>query len=54
MLITDFETVVPKYFNLEKGSAKSKEVASRIKEFYYGNEEITVDNKDIYYQVRIN
>lgn len=53
MMVKDFETVVPKCFNLEKGSEQSKEVAGKIKKFFYGDEEVTVANKDKYYQVCI-
>lgn len=50
-MVVDFETVVPTRFKFERGSEKSEEVARKIKEFYYGNEEVAVDNKDIYYRV---
>ncbi|GJQ76634.1 hypothetical protein Trydic_g15494 [Trypoxylus dichotomus] len=51
MMITDFESIIPKCFKVEKGSEKSKEIAEKIKKFYYGDQKITVENKDIYYQL---
>lgn len=33
----DFEEFVPLAFGLEKGSEKSKQIAQRIKQFYYGD-----------------
>ncbi|KRT84508.1 esterase [Oryctes borbonicus] len=51
MMITDFESIIPKCFNVERGSEKSKEIAEKIKRFYYGDQEITIENKDVYYQL---
>jgi carboxylesterase type B len=45
----DFESAVPNFLALERGSDMSKLIAQRIKEFYYGDEEPFTNNKDKYY-----
>ena len=45
-LISDFETEVPHDLKLEKGSQKSKEVASKIQKFYFGEEKPSEKNMD--------
>ncbi|KAJ3638223.1 hypothetical protein MTP99_001625 [Tenebrio molitor] len=47
--LTDFELAVPNFLNLERGSDISKLIARRIKEYYYGNEEPSTENKDTFY-----
>jgi carboxylesterase type B len=49
----DFESAVPNFLALERGSDMSKLIAQRIKEFYYGDEEPFTNNKDKYYLVNI-
>jgi carboxylesterase type B len=49
--LTDFELAVPNFLNLERGSDISKLIARRIKEYYYGNEEPSTENKDKFYLV---
>jgi len=34
---SDFERVIPRFLKLTPGSAKSKEVARRLREFYFQN-----------------
>lgn len=50
----DFEKTVPRELNLKYGSDASKNVARRIKEFYYGDEEPSLNCVDNYYLVSIN
>lgn len=40
----NLECEIPYELKLPKGSQKSRELADKIKKFYYGNEEITEDN----------
>lgn len=48
---TNFENVVPHHLNLELGSTKSKEIAERIKDFYYkGNNDLS--SIDIFYKLQ--
>lgn len=47
----NFEKSVPHTIQLPKGSPMSKEIARRIKEFYYGNEEPGPKNLDNYYKL---
>lgn len=47
----DFEKKIPREFNLKIGSAASKEVALRIRQFYFGKEEPSLETKDSYYLV---
>jgi carboxylesterase type B len=49
--LTDFELAVPNFLKLQRRSDMSKLIARRIKEFYYGNEEPSADNKDKFYLV---
>lgn len=35
----DNEVLVPKHFNLERGSPKNKEIGNKIKEFYFGDKD---------------
>ncbi|CAG2069048.1 unnamed protein product, partial [Timema podura] len=44
----DFERLVPLDLGLTKGSQKSKEVADKIKMFYFGNETLSFSSKDQY------
>lgn len=53
-LEADFESQVPYELDLEKGSDESKEIARRIKEFYYGDAEPTKENLANYLIVRLN
>ncbi|KAF2892582.1 hypothetical protein ILUMI_13585 [Ignelater luminosus] len=48
-LITDFERAVPYMLNMPKGSEMSKKVAERIKRYFYGDSEPSLDNIDQYY-----
>lgn len=50
-VITNFEDAVPYFLNVPNGSKKSKEIAQRIKQFYYGDEVPTLDNIDRFYIV---
>lgn len=43
-LEADFASQVPAELNLEEGSEEFEEVARRMKEFYYGDEEPTKEN----------
>nr|CAD7595051.1 unnamed protein product [Timema genevievae] len=44
----DFERLVPLDLGLTKGSQQSKEVADKIKMFYFGNETLSFSSKDQY------
>ncbi|RZC37636.1 COesterase and/or Abhydrolase 3 domain containing protein, partial [Asbolus verrucosus] len=48
--MTNFELAVPSFLKLQPGSDISKYVAQQIKEFYYGNKEPSVEDKDTFYQ----
>ncbi|GLV42339.1 alpha-Esterase-9 [Carabus blaptoides fortunei] len=50
-IFTDFETKVPVYFNIPKGSDLSKRIAQKIKEFYFDNCNPSVDNVDSIYKL---
>lgn len=50
-LITDFEDAVPYFLNVPRGSEKSRKIAHKIKEFYYGEENPNLENIDRYYVV---
>lgn len=52
-VITDFEESIPYTLKLAPGSDDSKKIARLIKEFYYGNEEPSLDNIDKYDDVSI-
>lgn len=52
-LFTDFETKIPYFFNIPKGSDLSKRIAKRIKEFYFKDNNPTMDNLEAYYLVGI-
>ncbi|XP_063922124.1 esterase B1-like isoform X2 [Zophobas morio] len=47
--ITNFELSVPHFLKIARGSELSKQLAEKIKLFYYGDEEPTTENKDKYY-----
>lgn len=46
MIITDFEDVIPHQFHLTKGSESSKEIVAKIKEFYFGNDSSSYEDKN--------
>lgn len=50
-VITEFEDAIPYFLNIPKGSDMVKKTAERIKRFYYGDEEPTLENVDRYYVV---
>ncbi|KAF5273123.1 hypothetical protein FQA39_LY07613 [Lamprigera yunnana] len=50
-VVKDFEGFIPYELNIERGSMQSKNIASKIKTFYYGSSESTEDNKNQYYQL---
>lgn len=52
-LEADFSSQVPSELNLEEGSVEFEEVARRMKEFYYGDEEPTKENIENFVTVRI-
>lgn len=47
----DFENFVPYSFELERGSEESKRIAQKIKEFYYGDKEPSLDTLPNYINV---
>lgn len=47
----NFEQLVPRDFNLERGSEKSKKIAQEIKEYYYGDKNPSLETLDIYVKV---
>lgn len=47
----DFEDLVVAKFDLDRGSEKSKRVARKIKDFYYGNKEPSLDTLETFVQV---
>lgn len=49
----DFEILIPLAFNLEKGGAKSKQVAQKIKEFYYGDKEPSKETLEAFVKVKL-
>lgn len=53
-LEANFESQVPQELGLEEGSDEFKEVAQRIKEFYYGDAEPTKENLNNYLEVRLH
>nr|CAD7198898.1 unnamed protein product [Timema douglasi] len=44
-IVNDLERVVPLDLGLTKGSAESIEVASKVKEFYFGDQELSFDTR---------
>jgi hypothetical protein len=38
---SDFEILIPQNLKLERNSSKSKEVAQKIKNFYFGNQPVS-------------
>lgn len=48
---SDFERFVPLAFGLERGSEKSKQVAQRIKEFYYGSQQPSLETLEAFIKV---
>lgn len=48
----DFEKLIPHHFNLTRGNEESKQVAAKIREFYYGDKEPSLDILDAYVKVR--
>nr|CAD7445445.1 unnamed protein product [Timema bartmani] len=44
-IVNDLERVVPLDLGLTKGSAESVEVANKVKEFYFGDQELSYDTK---------
>ncbi|XP_063223075.1 fatty acyl-CoA hydrolase precursor, medium chain-like [Bacillus rossius redtenbacheri] len=44
----DLEQVVPVTLGLAKGSQKSKEVAQKVKSFYFGNKTISYENRELW------
>ncbi|XP_063223074.1 esterase E4-like [Bacillus rossius redtenbacheri] len=44
----DLEQVVPVALGLAKGSQKSKEVAQKVKSFYFGNKAISYENRELW------
>lgn len=51
LMFTNFEDFIPVTYGIPRGSPKAKEIAARIKKFYYGNEEPSKDNKHIFYKI---
>lgn len=51
-LLTTFEEAIPFNLRIPKGSALSLKTAHKIKQFYYGTKEPTLDDMDPLYQVR--
>lgn len=51
-LVKDFERAVPYMLNMPKGSEMSKKVAERIKHYFYGDTEPSMENIDQYYLVK--
>lgn len=50
----NFETMVPYYLNYKRGSDDSLKLAQKIKNFYFGGEEASMETKENNYIVRIN
>lgn len=50
-VITEFEEAIPYFLNIPKNSDMFKKTAQRIKRFYFGDEEPTLENVDRYYVV---
>lgn len=50
-LYIDFERYVPHFFKLKSGSNLSKEIANKIKYFYFGENEVIAEHIDKYYSV---
>lgn len=48
---TNFENRIPPDFNLEFGSIESKEIAHKIKKFYYRDTEPSLDTSDAFIKV---
>lgn len=51
-LVTNFEESIPFYLRIPKGSPLSLKTAEKIKQFYYGDKEPTLDDMDTLYKVR--
>ncbi|CAG2065738.1 unnamed protein product, partial [Timema podura] len=47
-IANDIERLVPLELGLTKGSQQSQEVANKIKQFYFGDQAISVSSKDQY------
>ncbi|KAK5645314.1 hypothetical protein RI129_006614 [Pyrocoelia pectoralis] len=45
----DFEEEIPFSLNVEKGSEKSKNIAMKIKQFFYGDQEPSTENSNAFY-----
>jgi len=43
----DWETIAPKLFLFEKTSSDPKATAKRIRDFYFGDKEVSFENKEI-------
>lgn len=50
-LVTNFEEAIPFTLGVPKGSDLSLKIAKRVKEFYYGDKEPTLDDIDTLYKV---
>lgn len=50
----DFETLIPLAFDLERGSEKSKQIAQKIKEFYYGEQQPSMETLETFVKVSRN
>ncbi|XP_017784079.1 PREDICTED: esterase B1-like [Nicrophorus vespilloides] len=50
--IQNFETAIPYSMNIEANTPKSQEIANKIKEFYFGQEEVCDSTVDNYYQLQ--
>lgn len=48
----NFEDMVPYYLNYKRGSKQSLELAQKIKEFYFGNQEASKETSDNNFMVR--
>ncbi|KAK5647704.1 hypothetical protein RI129_002596 [Pyrocoelia pectoralis] len=48
-IVTDFEDEIPNTFNVTRGSTLSKEIARKIKAYYFGNEESSEANRNQFY-----
>lgn len=53
-ILTNMESEIPYNVNLEPGSHESKEVAEKIKKYYFQDSEISEDTVDCLYSVSVS
>lgn len=52
--ISDLQTRIPYYYNIEDGSDLKKNITKKIKKFYFNDKDVSTDNIDQFLKVSIS